>query len=120
MKWRSYLYRFITMNQKILSNSIEGVGSVVTHIIRGDYDKIIEDMETSLSVFIKKTEKAIKRKKVKKIQKKSRQKELREIGEEHDSMHDFEHIKYIIERKKKRLIELNTIQKLNKKYVHER
>ncbi|WP_430410258.1 hypothetical protein [Kordia sp.] len=120
MKVRKSIDRFIAMNQKIISKSIEGFGSVFKDVIHGNYTKIIKDVETVLSKSIKKTEKFITRRKVKKVQKKTHQKELQEIAKEHDTLHDFEHIKYIIERKKQRLIELNTIHRLDKKQIRER
>ncbi|WP_046756482.1 hypothetical protein [Kordia jejudonensis] len=120
MKIRKFIDRFITMNQKIISKSIEGFGSVFKDIIDGKHTKIIKRMETILSKSIKKTEKFITKRKVKKKQRKSHQKELQEIAKEHDALHDFEHIKYSIERKKQRLIELNTIHRLEKKQIRER
>ncbi|WP_298508146.1 hypothetical protein [uncultured Kordia sp.] len=120
MNVRKSIDRFITINQKIISKSIEGFGSVFRDIMDGKYTKIINGMETVLSKSIKKTEKSITKKKVKKAQKKSHQKELQEIAKEHDTLHDFEHIKYIIERKKQRLIELNTIHRLDKKQIRKR
>lgn len=119
MKARKSIDRFITINQKIISKSIEGFGSVFKDITHGRYTKIVKDIETTLSNSIKKAETFTKKRKVKKTQKKSHQKELQEIAKEHDALHDFEHIKYSIERKKQRLIELNSIHRLEKKQIRE-
>ena len=119
MNVRKSIDRFVRISQKILSKSIERFGSVFKDVIHGRYTKIFKDIEATLSNSIKKAETFTKKRKVKKAQKKSHQKELQEIAKEHDALHDFEHIKYSIERKKQRLIELNSIHRLEKKQIRE-
>ncbi|QHI38047.1 hypothetical protein IMCC3317_34310 [Kordia antarctica] len=119
MKWRNYMNRFFAITRTVISKSIGGIERVATHIKNGNYSKIIEDVETSLSTLIEKTEQVIKDKSTERIQKKSQRKKFREIGEEQDAIRDFEHVKVSMQRKKERLTEIKALQQLTKEYTRE-
>ena len=119
MKWHNYINSFFTITRNTILKSIQGIERIATHLKNGHYSKIIEDMETSLSAFIEKAERIVKDKKTQIIQKKSQRKELREIGEEHDAIRDFEHIRVSMKRKKERLTEIKALQQLTKEHTHE-
>ncbi len=118
MKWRSYMNRFVTITQTTISKSILAIERMATHIKNGHYSKIIEDSEISLYAIIEKAERIVEDKSTEIIQKQSQRKTLREIGEEHDAIRDFEHIRVSMKRKKERLNEIKTLQNLTKDHTH--